>query len=72
MISKFDICKLQDLPIEQVAEALNLSVNRHKAVCPFHDDSHPSLTFNTRKNRFRCCTNPCRGASAIAADEMMR
>ena len=20
----------------------------------------------------RCCTNPCRGASAIAADEMMR
>ena len=44
MISKFDICKLQDLPIEQVAEALNLSVNRHKAVCPFHDDSHPSLT----------------------------
>ena len=54
MLSKFDIQKLQDLPIEQVAEALNISVSHHKAICPFHDDTRPSLTFNIRKNRYRC------------------
>ena len=54
MLSKFDIQKLQDLPIEQVAEALGLHVNRHKALCPFHNDSHPSLTFHRGKNRYRC------------------
>lgn len=54
MISKFDIQKLQDLPIEQVAGALGLNVSHHKALCPFHDDSNPSLTFSVRKNRYRC------------------
>lgn len=54
MLSKFDIQKLQDLPIEQVAGALGLHVNRHKALCPFHDDSNPSLTFHRGKNRYRC------------------
>jgi DNA primase len=54
MLSKFDIQKLQDLPIEQVAGALGLSVNHHKALCPFHDDKHPSLSFSVRKNRYRC------------------
>lgn len=54
MLSRFDIQKLQSLPIEQVAEALQISVSRHKAICPFHDDTRPSLTFNTRRNRFRC------------------
>ena len=54
MISKYDIQKLQDLPIEQVADALGLSVKRHKCLCPFHDDSHPSLTFSTSRNRYRC------------------
>ncbi len=54
MLSKFDIQKLQDLPIEQVAEALGLTVIRHKTLCPFHNDSHPSLTFHRGKNRYRC------------------
>lgn len=54
MLSKFDIQKLQDLSIEDVADKLNLTVNKHKALCPFHDDSRPSLTFNTRRNRYRC------------------
>ena len=54
MLSKFDIEKLQELPIEQVAQALGLNVNRHKALCPFHDDSNPSLTFSVRKNRYKC------------------
>ena len=54
MLSKYDIQKLQDLPIESVANALGLAVHHHKALCPFHDDSNPSLTFNVRKNRYRC------------------
>ena len=46
--------QLRDLPIEGVAERLGLEVVRHKALCPFHDDHHPSLSFNVRKNTFRC------------------
>ena len=54
MIDKLDIMKLNELSIEQVAEALGLSVCRHRALCPFHNDSNPSLTFSVRKNRYRC------------------
>ena len=54
MISKFDLQKLQDLPIEQVAGALGLTVSHHRALCPFHNDSNPSLTFHRGKNRYRC------------------
>lgn len=40
--------------IEDVALKLGLHVDKHKCICPFHDDSHPSLTFNVYRNRFRC------------------
>lgn len=63
MISKLDIIKLQDLPIESVADALGLEVCRHKAICPFHDDSHPSLTFHTGRNRYRCYVCDARGGT---------
>ena len=63
MLSKFDIQKLQDLPIEQVANALGLEVCRHKCLCPFHDDSHPSLTFSTSRNRYRCYVCDARGGT---------
>ena len=45
---------LRDLPIEGVAERLGLELRQHKALCPFHNDHHPSLSFNVRKNTFRC------------------
>ena len=54
MIDKSDIAKLKELPIESVAERLGLRVERHRSLCPFHDDSHPSLTFDVRRNRFKC------------------
>lgn len=54
MISNLDIDKLQGLPIEQVAEAVGLTVRKHKTLCPWHSDSIPSLTFNRAKNRYRC------------------
>ena len=48
------IQQLRLLPIEGVAERLGLRVTRHKSLCPFHDDHHASLTFNTRRNTYRC------------------
>ena len=53
-LTKYDIQKLKDLSIESVADKLNLTVRAHKAIGPFHDDTHASLTFNVRKNRYRC------------------
>jgi len=63
MLSKYDIQKLQDLNIESVADALGLSVRRHKALCPFHDDSRPSLTFSVSRNRYRCYVCGARGGT---------
>ena len=49
-----DIERLRQLPIEGVAERLGLVVKKHKALCPFHRDSHPSLSFRVSTNTFRC------------------
>lgn len=51
---KNDIEALRALPIEAVAERLGLRVSKHKSLCPFHDDRHPSLTYNVAKNSFKC------------------
>ena len=54
MISRFDIQKLRDLSIETVASRLGMTVKRRKCLCPFHDDTIPSLTFYPRNNTYRC------------------
>jgi DNA primase len=51
-MDRVELQKLRDLPIEGVAERLGLSVKGHKALCCFHNDHSPSLTF--KKNKFRC------------------
>ena len=51
-MTNFELQKLRDLPIEGVAERLGLRVERHKCLCPFHDDHTPSLSF--KKNKFKC------------------
>ncbi|MFU2419231.1 MAG: CHC2 zinc finger domain-containing protein, partial [Bacteroidota bacterium] len=53
-MEKYEIEKLRNLPIEEVAGQLGLQVARHKSLCPFHSDHHASLSFNTRKNLCRC------------------
>ena len=53
-MDRFEIQKLDAKPIETVAERLGISVARHKALCPFHDDHHASLKFNLRRNTCRC------------------
>lgn len=69
MISSYDKARLNDIFIEDVAQALGLEVIRHKARCPFHEDSHPSLSFHVRTNRYRCFV--C-GASGGAIDLVMK
>ena len=54
MMDRLDLQTLRDLPIEGVAERLGMEVTRHKALCPFHDDHHASLSFSQRRNTFRC------------------
>ena len=48
------IVKLRDLNIETVADRLGIKVKRRKCLCPFHDDTIPSLTFYPRNNTYRC------------------
>ena len=68
-MEKYELQKLRDLPIEGVAERLGLHVTRHKCLCPFHDDSHPSLSFRVNRNTFRCFV--C-GASGGTIDLVMK
>jgi DNA primase len=44
-------------------------VVHHKALCPFHDDRHPRLSFRVSKNTYRCFV--C-GASGGTIDLVMR
>ena len=54
-MEKYELEKLRDLSIEEVAQQLGMQVNaHHKALCPFHDDHHASLSFSKRKNTCRC------------------
>ena len=68
-MDRIELQKLRDLPIEGVAERLGLQVTRHKCLCPFHADNHPSLSFKVSKNTFRCFV--C-GASGGTIDLVMR
>lgn len=69
-MEKYEILKLRDLPIEKVAEQMGMKVEHHKALCPFHDDHHASLSFNTRKNNCRCYV--CMGDSVGTIDLVMK
>ena len=69
MMEKYELQKLRELPIEAVAERLGLQVKMHKALCPFHDDHHASLSFSVRRNTFRCFV--C-GASGGTIDLVMK
>ena len=67
-MERHELQKLRDLPIEGVAERLGLRVVRHKALCPFHNDHTPSMSFKVNKNTFRCFV--C-GASGGTIDLVM-
>ena len=69
-MDRIELQKLRDLPIEGVAERLGLRVTRHKALCPFHDDHHASMSFKVSKNTCRCFV--CMTQSIGPIDLVMR
>ena len=71
MMDKFELQKLRDLPIEGVAERLGLQVKMHKALCPFHDDHHASLSFKVSKNTFRCFVCGASGGTIDLVKEVL-
>ena len=68
-MDRIELQKLRELPIEGVAERLGLRVKMHKALCPFHDDHHASLSFKVSRNTYRCFV--C-GASGGTIDLVMK
>lgn len=65
MIDKNTIDKLRSLSIEDVAQRLGMKVVRHKALCPFHNDTHASLSFHTGRNSFHCFVCGAKGKGPI-------
>ena len=53
-MNKIDLDEIRATPIEEVAENLGIGIVRHMALCPFHNDKHPSLHFDLKKNRYKC------------------
>ena len=51
-MDKIDVEKLRLLNCESVAMRLGFVVKQHKALCCFHEDHSPSLTF--KKNKYKC------------------
>ena len=51
-MDRIDIEKLRSLSSEGVAQRLGITIKQHKALCPFHDDHTPSMTF--KKNKYKC------------------
>ena len=54
MIDKYDILKLRERDILQVADLLDMGLRNKRALCIHHDDHHPSLAFNVKKNTCHC------------------
>lgn len=54
MSNLFDAVR-RSVTARQAAEAYGLAVDRHgKALCPWHDDRRPSLSFDPRTGRCKC------------------
>ena len=51
-MDRIDIEKLRSIPCESAAMRLGFVVKHHKALCCFHEDHKPSLTF--KKNTYKC------------------
>ena len=68
-MTRFELQKLRDLPIEGVAERLGLYVSHHKCLCPVHDDHHASRSF--KKNKFKCWSCGESGDTIKLAEKML-
>ena len=68
-MDRIELQKLRELPIEAVAERLGLQVKMHKALCPFHDDHTPSMTF--KGSKFRCWSCGASGDVISLAEKVL-
>ena len=72
IMDKLEIQKLRDIPIVGVAERLGLKIRQHKCLCPFHDDHHASLSFNIRRNTYRCFVCGASGGTIDLAMNLLK
>lgn len=49
----------EKISILQIAKEYGLKLHGDKAICPFHNDTDPSLTFNPSRNTFKCWSSNC-------------
>ena len=70
-MTNFELQQLRSLPCEGVAQRLGLTVTHHKALCPFHDDKRPSLTFSASRNTFHCWACGEKGDTIRLAEKML-
>lgn len=68
-MTKEELQKLRDLPIEGVVQRLGLEVHRHRTTCMFHADKHPSMYVDVKRNVCKCYS--C-GARAGTIDLVMK
>ena len=54
-----------------MAGRLGLGVTRRQALCPFHDDHHPSLTLSPRRGTYRCYACGARGDTIDLARRLL-
>ena len=66
-----NIQKLREIPIEAVAQNLGLKIQKHKALCPFHADKHPSLSFHVGRNTFKCFVCDAHGGTIDLAMQVL-
>ncbi len=68
-MTKEELQKLRDLPIEGVVQRLGLEVHHRRITCMFHADKHPSMYIDVKRNVCKCYS--C-GARAGAIDLVMK
>ena len=64
MIPNKTIDELNGLSILSVASKLDIYPKKKLALCFMHDDTHPSLHFNTNKNTWKCYICNKRGGAS--------
>lgn len=69
---RFNLEKLKDIPIKEVALELGIDVMGNKAMCFFgHDRKTPSLNFNVNKNYWHCFSCEAGGDSIKLAQDFL-
>jgi len=53
-ISKDEIKSLEEIDILKVAKFLGIEIKNKKSLCFLHDEKTPSLSFDSKRNRWRC------------------